>query len=213
VKTVKHIRINVSALCAIVIATSLLACSTFEDYEEVAQSAKDKIFRSSSNLAKNVVYTIPAGSHTVSAKETGTEQVDRITFKVLFDSSAIYTTANAANQGDINKLYGLSDCGRPHQESSARFGWRWYKGKLEIWAYTYSDGVRKFTFVDTVQLNKSASFQIAFGENEYIFQLGDKRVTLPRACTGKAAGYRLFPYFGGDETAPHAITIRIENVL
>jgi hypothetical protein len=194
-------------------AALLLACSTLEDYEDLAKSAKEKILHNSAGSAKSVVYTIPAGSHSVSVKEPVIEAVERISFKARFDSSAIYNTVNVANQADINKLYGISDCGGTHQESSARFGWRWYKGKLEIWAYVYNNGERKCTFVDTVPLNESASFQITFGEKEYVFQLGDKTVQLPRACTGRASGYRLFPYFGGDEAAPHAITIRIENNL
>jgi hypothetical protein len=35
---------------------------------------------------------------------------------------------------------------------------------------------------------------------------------MPRAAaTVKAKGYRLYPYFGGDETAPHDITISIRD--
>jgi hypothetical protein len=32
------------------------------------------------------------------------------------------------------------------------------------------------------------------------------------AATEKAKGYRLYPYFGGDELAPHQINIWIKNL-
>jgi hypothetical protein len=35
---------------------------------------------------------------------------------------------------------------------------------------------------------------------------------LPRlATTEKAKGYQLYPYFGGDEAAPHQVNIWIKN--
>ncbi|MEO5783498.1 MAG: hypothetical protein ABIQ07_09520 [Ginsengibacter sp.] len=36
--------------------------------------------------------------------------------------------------------------------------------------------------------------------------------SLPRtSTTAKAIGYKLYPYFGGDETAPHEIDIWIKE--
>ncbi len=138
--------------------------------------------------------------------------VNTLQFKVLFDSSAIYQTLDPENQGDINKLYGVSDCGSYHHTNSARFGWRWYEGQLQIWAYTYMNGQRKPSFVDTVALNKFYTYEIQFSDDKYTFLLNDKKVELPRSCSGTATGYKLFPYFGGDEKAPHEISIWIEEL-
>ncbi|MEY4702167.1 MAG: hypothetical protein RIR96_64, partial [Bacteroidota bacterium] len=39
-----------------------------------------------------------------------------------------------------------------------------------------------------------------------------RQVSIPRTATGSVAnGYQLYPYFGGDETAPQLITIRIKD--
>jgi hypothetical protein len=200
-----------SVLCFFVVVTTFLfSCSRLEgDYENLVEAARKNSFF---NPGKPKSYIIPAGSHSSTHAAQFVEKTERMSFRARFDSSAIYTTVNTANQGDINKLYGVSDCGSQHQENSARFGWRWYGGKLEIWAYTYSNGEREYTFVDSIRLNEYFNFEISFAESAYVFKLGNKTVRLPRSCNGYASGYQLFPYFGGDETAPHTITIHIEDL-
>jgi hypothetical protein len=116
------------------------------------------------------------------------------------------------NQADINKLYGVSDCATAHQQNSARFGWVWNNNRLEIWAYSYTNGQRKYAFVEAVSLNAYHTFEIAFTDTSYIFKVNDKTVALPRHCKGTAEGYKLYPYFGGDEPAPHEVTILIEDL-
>lgn len=156
-------------------------------------------------------YLIQTGAHHATLTYEGTE-LEKLRFKALFDSSAIYTSIDPVNQADINKLYGVSDCNSYHHTNSARFGWRWYEDKLEIWAYTYEAGTRKAAFIDSVALGQFHQYQISFETNKYIFQLNDKKVEMPRYCQGKAIGYKLFPYFGGDETAPKDISIWIEEL-
>jgi hypothetical protein len=157
-------------------------------------------------------YLIRAGQHYADQSSFSALNPDTLRFKVMFDSSAIYTTTDPANQGDINKLYGMSDCNSHHQVNSARFGWRWYKGKLEILGYTYKESVRSYALVDAVSLNAWHEYEIIFEANEYIFTLNGKTVKLPRSCSGKGSGYKLFPYFGGDEPAPHDVSIWIEDL-
>ncbi|MDX5422996.1 MAG: hypothetical protein LPK14_12135, partial [Hymenobacteraceae bacterium] len=118
-----------------------------------------------------------------------------------------------ANQADINKLYGLSDCSTDHHTNSARFGWRWYENRLEIHAYTYLNTVRRSALIGTVALGAPATYELQLKDGEYLFILNGKRLALPRACTGKGEGYQLYPYFGGDETAPHDISIVIKELL
>ncbi|MBT1695655.1 hypothetical protein KK083_02125 [Fulvivirgaceae bacterium PWU4] len=203
------IKPTVSGIALVLIATFLSSCSMIDGYETIAENIKKNAAAAERN---DKAYTIPAGNHSATHGVHFVEQAERISFTASFDSSAIYKTVNANNQGDINKLYGLSDHGSQHQENSARFGWRWYEGKLEIWAYAYNNGERKLALVDSMKLNQSATFEISFGENVYVFKVGNKTVQLPRACSGKASGYRLYPYFGGDETAPHNITIQIKDM-
>lgn len=177
-----------------------------QEEELVAQEEEEK--EAAPEIEK---YVILAGEHhaTLSFENIA---VDQLKFKALFDSTAIYNTIDPANQGDINKLYGVADCNSYHHTNSARFGWRWYENKMEIWAYTYVNGERNYALVDTVSLGSFNEYEISFQENKYLFRLNDKEVEMPRHCEATAEGYKLFPYFGGDETAPHDISIWIEEL-
>jgi hypothetical protein len=159
-----------------------------------------------------VKYIITSGKHDADKASFVRVTTDTIRFRVKFDSTAIYKTITPNNQADINKLYGVSDCGTFHHMNSARFGWRWYHEKLEILAYTYSNGVRKYALLGAVDLNTYHHYEIVFTENQYIFSLNDVTAKLPRHCSDKARGYKLFPYFGGNETAPHDVAIWIEDL-
>lgn len=133
-------------------------------------------------------------------------------FTVRFDSSAIYTTALPENQLDINKLYGFSDNNMQHHEFSARFGWRWSSGRLSLHAYVYNNGIRETKEIDKIEIGKEYRCSIQAKTGEYVFKLNGTHVVMPRAATTvKAKGYQLYPYFGGDETAPHDIRIYIKD--
>ncbi len=157
-------------------------------------------------------YTIPAGAHYTTQHPFKKVSLNTLKFKVTFNSSAIYTTRDPANQTDINKLYGVADCGTPHHTNSARFGWRWYNNQLELYAYTYSNGARNSVLVGVIKLDQPSICELVLEDKMYTFRMDGKQVHLPRACNGVGDGYQLYPYFGGDETAPHAISIAIEDI-
>ncbi|MHC2991468.1 hypothetical protein OB13_07635 [Pontibacter sp. HJ8] len=158
-----------------------------------------------------ITYKIPKGSH---ATQSPVKFINSslIRFEAVFNTTAIYTLANSANQADINKLYGVSDCGTEHHTNSARFGWRWYNGQLEIHAYTYQNKKRNTAYIGAVALGKPSLFEIRIEDNRYTFHLNEKQVVMERNCTGTGGGYQLYPYFGGDEVAPHDITIGIKEL-
>ena len=140
-------------------------------------------------------------------------KLSEISFKVKFDSSAIYTTKNQKNQSDINKLFGFSDNNATHHEYSARFGWRWSDDALRFFAYDYNNGVMSFKELGTVEIGQENTCSIKVAGDKYIFTLNGVQTTMPRASTTDLAeGYKLFPYFGGNELAPHNISIWIREL-
>ncbi|WP_345162372.1 hypothetical protein [Nibribacter koreensis] len=160
---------------------------------------------------EGINYQITAGRHeTTNPLKTFTKS--KIKFEVKFDSTAIYTTKDPNNQADINKLYGMADCGAFHHVSSARFGWRWYKGKLELHAYSYKDGKNTSTFITDIDLNKSYVCELTLTDGKYTYQVKNNKVEHERSCSGQGQGYQLYPYFGGDEKAPHTINIKIKEI-
>ncbi len=166
------------------------------------------------NLLEGFVqYIIPKGAQGSLQSSLKTVKHDSLVFVVYFDSSAIYTTIDKANQGDINKLYGFSDCSSLHQTNSARFGWRYYKNGLELFAYTYKSGTRGFKTLGSIKPNKKYTCTIVAKTNEYVFYLDGKNpVLMARGCSNGAMQYQLYPYFGGDENAPQNVNIWIKEI-
>lgn len=133
-------------------------------------------------------------------------------FQVKFDSSCVYTTVDPVNQGDINKLYGFSDCETLHQENSARVGWLWNGTAIELHAYCYKNSVRSSKLLGTIKLGETKSVGIDLSGEKYVFTYEGKQTEMSRNCSGsKFNGYQLYPYFGGDETAPHQMKIYIRE--
>jgi hypothetical protein len=161
-----------------------------------------------------VKYTINKGEQYCDKSSYAHIAYDELKFSVKFDSSAIYKTIAASNQNDINKLFGFSDNNKQHHEFSARFGWRWYQNALHLMAYVYNNSVMSFKEVGVVDIGAENNCSIKVVGASYIFTLNGTTVTMPRASTTtKAEGYKLYPYFGGDEMAPHMISIFIKEIV
>lgn len=190
-------------ICLAMVLTLLFSC---EQIEQLIPEDTD-----GQAVFDQKTYVIKAGSHSTGSSLSSLS-ISKMTFKVTFDSTAIYKTEDPANQADINKLYGLSDCGTHHHQNSARFGWRWFNDELEIHAYNYSNGKRYFSYITSVALNEEFTYSLELTEDEYIFSLNDQIISMDRYCSESASAYKLFPYFGGDEKAPHDIAIIIEDL-
>lgn len=155
-------------------------------------------------------FLIPAGEHYATNSPVTATTADSLTFDVRFDDSAIYTSVLPENQFDINKLRGMSDCETHHHTNSARVGWRWTGSAIELSAYTYVNGVRSSTTLGQIQPNGWYSLSIAFVGSTYEFTLDGQLTVVPRGCAAQdLVKYDLWPYFGGDEVAPHPVTIEI----
>jgi hypothetical protein len=165
------------------------------------------------NYGQFVKYTIQKGNHYCTGNVFKQIELSEMKFAVRFDSSAIYKTVSAENQYDINKLYGFSDNGGDHHQHSARFGWRWSANALRLFAYVYNNGTVTSKELTTIPIGTETSCSIKVTSTNYIFTVNDVVYQLPRtAGTQKAKGYQLYPYFGGDEVAPHDIHIWLKNL-
>ena len=157
-------------------------------------------------------YTIRAGEHYCEHNGYPPFEASALYFTVQFDSSAVYQSVNPINQHDENKLYGFSDNNSLHHEFSARFGWCWYNGELLLSAYTYNNGVRSDKVLGAVPIGTENKCAIVVKGDHYDFVVNGVTTAVPRESkTEDAKGYKLLPYFGGDEVAPHTVTIEIRE--
>lgn len=156
------------------------------------------------------IFTLPKGKHS-GTYPVQMLQSETLNFHAIFDESAKYESELPENQWDTNKLLGFSQCNSHHHENSARFGWRWINDALEIAAYCYVDGERVIEEMGAIALNEPARFSIQLTDENYIFILNNNPPVQISRSTPCEVGvyYMLWPYFGGDEVAPHDIDVRI----
>jgi hypothetical protein len=155
-------------------------------------------------------YVIPEGRHY--SERLIRVETNEYKFKVRFDSSAIYTLPSQ-DQHDINKLTGFSDNNSHHQQFSARFGWRYSDNALRLFAYVYNDGEWSEKELSIIEIDTVYTCGIVVNNVDYLFYIKELSILtgMPRAATtNKAIGYKLYPYFGGNNVAPHDIRIWIK---
>lgn len=130
---------------------------------------------------------------------------NKLEYQIKFDKTAIYKI-DSVNQYDINKLFGMSACNSLHHENSARFGWRYVNGQLEIHAYIYDMFTRSSQVIDTIKIGVYNKYSITNTGTEYIFTLNEKTYvhTKSNNCKSKF-NIALWPYFGGNVKAPHTM--------
>ncbi len=156
------------------------------------------------------IFTIKKGNHR-SGYRYKSNCNNHIEFKVIFDESAIYETEDPSNQADINKLYGVSDCGKGHMKYSMRFGWRYYQNKLQILWFKHEAGKFTFDVITSIETDKPYTCILDIFDDEYIMSVDGITTIVPRMCSSNNKRYYLYPYFGGDEVAPHTIKIKIKR--
>lgn len=162
-------------------------------------------------------FTIDKGRHRPSKRKLGLTFNEMIKYRVRFNYTAIYKTAWEGNQGDINKLFGVSDQWSHHHKNSARFGWRYVlNGGLEIFAYLYVDGIRITKYICTIGIDRPIEFTIHMDKEGYSFIVKDRNNTYTvghkrKRCT-ISLKYLLGLYFGGNETAPQTITVEMQRL-
>ncbi len=195
----------------IFIVALMLACCSCQKSVDVAEQPKTDSTNPPSTSV--IEYLIKQGQQYCDKNPFQQVSVSELKFTVKFDSSAIYQTIDPANQVDINKLYGFSDNNADHHLFSARFGWRWKNNELQIFAYIYNTGIMSFQQIGVANIGLENNCSIKVSGNSYIFSMNGYSVTMPRASTTSTGlGYKLYPYFGGNEMAPHDIRIWIKEL-
>ncbi len=140
---------------------------------------------------------------------------DQISFSAKFDSNCLYDLHDADNW-DTNKLYGISTSYN-HMIQSARIGWRCVDGKnIELLSFVHDE--HKFLnpqILGTVVPNEWFDCKIVVKDYSFIFYFTKNKnkfiQVIPKHSKGWKFKYLLYPYFGGNETAPHKMNISIKK--
>ena len=167
------------------------------------------------SLAQAKEYYISKGS-SFSEETLGNTGVfigKKVEFFAAFNETNIYTLPGD-EQADVNKLFGVSDCGNHHYTTSARFGWRWYNNRLEIIAVTHKDRTWHLSDVlGVAELGKVYHFEVEISKDQkhYVYRFNHGApVLMDRGCDSSSmVGYILPPFFGGSEPAPRDMHLSI----
>lgn len=123
----------------------------------------------------------------------------------------------STNYDQVNKLFGISE--GFHHKNSARIGWRCLDGeKIEILAYAYVYGQRVIKPMISCKTQQWVFCHIENKPSKYVFKALtangesitvsiDKPKKLFIYQIFKLFIYRLYPYFGGQQTAPHDMSL------
>lgn len=134
----------------------------------------------------------------------------RMVQKVMFKKSCLYEIP-FPDKLDINKLFGFSYGN--HHKNSARFGWNCAGGGIALFAYTYLNGKRTEKFITLIETEKEYKLMISVNKDKYIFTVfnADKsrieQVIISKPRNTPKLGFKLWPYFGGNQKAPHTMEI------
>ena len=156
-------------------------------------------------------YTIPKDNHSSGLRFPKLTFKNTIEFSAVFLNSCLYPFINKDSE-DINKLYGISDSWSFHHKHSARIGWLPKEGKIQLYLYVYYDGLRLTRPITLVELNSFNEFKITMEQDRYLFSINGEFFSVKRHDSRKGGlKYHLYPYFGGDNKAPHNINILLDN--
>lgn len=161
------------------------------------------------------IYTIEEGNHYCNGINVKFHSnVRALHFETNLNSNCLYTLGTV-DDFDINKIYGIT-WGLLNDKNSFRIGWNCQNanGMIQYHAYLHDRGVMRYKYLFESLPGSTEIFGVVFerGSNEIqIFSSGGI-TTIPFDFTGIVNyGYYNWPYFGGNSTAPHYMTMGIRR--
>ena len=165
-------------------------------------------------------YEIKKGSHYASMsifEKIGAIgwKIKNLSIRFIFREACWWSPARNTDDLDQNKLAGIG-FGTNHHNNSVRLTWvpdfdR--PGMINVYGYTYDDKKegQKFTiaFIRAVRVLEPVNARIESRDGAYFITVQDVTVRMENNKTDPNLCFRLFPYFGGNNTAPHDMVIEL----
>lgn len=153
-------------------------------------------------------YIIKKGNHSSGFHFNPNWDKMHFRIEVMFGYRCSYESFGDVDDYDINKLYGIS--WGMHHSNSYRIGWRPdYKGNIILSNYYYVDGERKYEDICVVPTDTNVTIEFDRGDI-LINTLVDSWKSKVDLDMSTSWGYTLYPYFGGNKTAPTDMIISLK---
>ena len=141
---------------------------------------------------------------------------NEIRFEASFDPSCIYDHHSSDNY-DVNKLFGFSTDWY-HHWNSARVGWRCINNQnIQILTYTYDKKERQQPqMLGIIEPGDKIVCSILKSPSSFYFTFESKgkskEILVDTHQYNFPIKYLLFPYFGGNMTAPHDMRLEVTRL-
>jgi hypothetical protein len=162
-------------------------------------------------------YHIPAGHHYAPHLPRFYFGKNNFTIHFCFDKGCEYKI-QGEDSADINKLFGVSF--GQHHKNSIRIGWNSVgDGNINLYYYAYNNGNRSYSFIGTCKMYVEQTIKIELDFKRNVVQITNSVTGSEKSVRTKEivfiypnlkVGYYLYPYFGGNRTAPHDMYIDLK---
>jgi hypothetical protein len=142
-------------------------------------------------------------------------KIKSLSMRFSFRNECWWTPPRNSDDNDLNKLAGVG-FGLNHQNNSVRLTWVPdfnNTGVIKIYGYTYDEKKEtpKFTFqyITSVLTGQTCEAKIELTGN-YVITVNGVTITMDNINADPGLCFHLFPYFGGNNTAPCDMIIELD---
>ena len=165
-------------------------------------------------------YTIKKGNHYASVsifKKIGGIgwKITRVAMRFSFHKECWWAPPRNNDDNDLNKLAGIG-FGTNHKKNSVRLAWIpdfARQGVIKIYGYTYDEKktAQSFTFqyITSIQVGETCEATIE-SHGSYAITVNGVTIHMDNIKTDPDLCFHLYPYFGGNNTAPCDMIIDLE---
>jgi len=143
-------------------------------------------------------------------------KIKTMSLRFVFRNECWWSPARNQEDLDQNKLAGIG-FGTNHHNNSVRLTWVpdfETPGMIKVSGYTYDEKKegQKFTiaFIKSVHVGDTITGKIESRDGAYFLTVNDVTIRMDNNKTDPNLCFRLFPYFGGNNTAPHDMIVELE---
>lgn len=143
-------------------------------------------------------------------------KINTMSLRFVFRNECWWNPPRNQDDYDQNKLAGIG-YGTNHHNNSVRLTWVpdfEKQGIINVYGYTYDEKKvgQKFTyaFIKAVRVLDTITGRIESRDKAYFITVNDVTIRMENTHADPNLCFRLFPYFGGNNTAPNDMVIELE---
>ena len=143
-------------------------------------------------------------------------KINTLSLRFVFRKECWWAPPRNQDDYDQNKLAGIG-FGTNHHNNSVRLTWVpdfENQGMIKVYGYTYDENKAgpKFTstFIKSVHVQDTITGKIESRDGGYFITVNEVTIRMDNVNSDPNLCFKLFPYFGGNNTAPHDMVIELE---